>query len=352
MREYAVSCCTCAFVSLSTTTTLIVSLSPCLSCTWTTQIVLLGDSNTGKTSLVLRFVEGYYRETGRSATIGAFFLTKRITVQETTTCKLLLWDTAGEATFARLAKTYYQQAAAAILTYDVSSPQSLHRLRGLLEEVLANTAGRRMVLAIVACKCDLEDYLHAPGLKEEAQRLASEHGAIHVETSSKTNMGVQSLFEQTAERVWQWHREAVAGMGLPIPVTVGGVSVSEKAQRSRSPDAAARSARRTTPQTNTGSGSSPTATKQRGRQPARPLNSSNTQQHGATATSPRKRAPLHGATDSDTTANDSVDDAMLEDGRATGLNKSTSSFNSATSPVCEGALLSCSDATDRGCCIC
>ena len=348
------------------------------------QVVLLGDTNTGKTSLVLRFVEGYYRETGRSATIGAFFLTKRITVQEMTTCKLLLWDTAGEATFARLAKTYYQQAAAAILTYDVSSPQSLHRLRGLLEEVLTNTAGRRMVLAIVACKCDLDLCLHAPGLKEEAQRLAAEHNALHVETSSKTNMGVQSLFEQTAERVWQWHCEAVTGKGLPIPVSVGGVSVSEKAQRGRSPDAVSRSSRRmmtaasgtsgggsssSNQQTslNGSSGSSPLLTG--GKQAAGSSSSrTNRQQQAAAAAAiatgnnnkkGTERLQQHGgATDSsDTTANDSTDDVVLEDGRPFGLNNNkhnnNNSFHSSTaSPVCEGALLSCTDASDKGCCIC
>ena len=41
------------------------------------KVVMLGDTFTGKTSLVLRFVEGYFRESGRSATVGAFFVTKR-----------------------------------------------------------------------------------------------------------------------------------------------------------------------------------------------------------------------------------------------------------------------------------
>jgi GTPase SAR1 family protein len=41
------------------------------------KVVMLGDTFTGKTSLVVRFVEGYFRESGRSATVGAFFVTKR-----------------------------------------------------------------------------------------------------------------------------------------------------------------------------------------------------------------------------------------------------------------------------------
>jgi small GTP-binding protein len=56
---------------------------------------MLGDTNTGKTSLVLRFAEGYYREEARSATVGAFFITKRLQVQGIT-CKIQIWDTAGQ----------------------------------------------------------------------------------------------------------------------------------------------------------------------------------------------------------------------------------------------------------------
>jgi len=40
------------------------------------KVVILGDTNTGKTSLVLRFAEGYYRNEARSATMGAFFYNK------------------------------------------------------------------------------------------------------------------------------------------------------------------------------------------------------------------------------------------------------------------------------------
>ena len=37
------------------------------------QVVMLGDSFAGKTSLVLRFAEGHYRDSARSATVGVSF---------------------------------------------------------------------------------------------------------------------------------------------------------------------------------------------------------------------------------------------------------------------------------------
>jgi GTPase SAR1 family protein len=241
------------------------------------QVVLLGDTNTGKTSLVLRFVEGYYRDAGRSSTVGAFFLTKRLTASNIT-CKLLLWDTAGQEQFQKLAVTYYRHAAAAILSYDVTNPRSLVRLRTWLDDLQRHTgivpvpnqntnihsnhlnnnnggggvngvsgvtgsggvgggsshhspmgiaAGRRqMVLAVVACKSDLPA---SPGLQEEARRLAASMGAIYIETSAKENINVGELFHAVSEQVLQTYQDSIAaGIAEPsIPVTVhGGVSHS------------------------------------------------------------------------------------------------------------------------------
>lgn len=150
--------------------------------------------------------------------MGAFFLTKRITV-DSITCKVLLWDTAGQQQFQKLAKTYYSNAAAAILTYDVTQPSSLLRLRHWLDELQRNTAGRRIVIAIAACKCDLKA---APGVIEEARLLAQSCDALYVETSAKDNTGVHQLFSDTASRVLHWQAEAVTGTGQPIPVIVAG----------------------------------------------------------------------------------------------------------------------------------
>lgn len=91
------------------------------------KLVLLGETFTGKTSLVLRFAEGYYKESARNPTVGAFFVTKRLTVQGMT-AKIQIWDTAGQEQFKKLAPMYYKSAAAAIICYDVTSPKSFETL--------------------------------------------------------------------------------------------------------------------------------------------------------------------------------------------------------------------------------
>lgn len=147
--------------------------------------------------MVLRFVEGYYRE--RDATVGAFFLTKRLTV-DNLTCKLLLWDTAGEEQFQRLAATYYQKASAAILCFDISNPQSLERMKSYLHQV--QECERPLVVAIAACKGDLKA---APGIEQEAIDIATSIGSIFVKTSAKDDRQVSDLFRRVTERILQQH---------------------------------------------------------------------------------------------------------------------------------------------------
>lgn len=219
----------------------------------TLQVVVLGDTNTGKTSLVVRFASGHYKSNEvREPTIGAFFVTKRMTVNSMT-CKVLLWDTAGQEQYSKFASTYYNHAAAAIITYDISQPETLPRLSFWLEElqrnVLSGDPQRRMVICIAACKCDLvaplkseknsstavattstASYYHA---REEGMRLAELYGAFFIETSAKENIGIQPLFDHICTRVLQYQMESTNGAGLPIPVSVVTTGLSPKSSSQR-----------------------------------------------------------------------------------------------------------------------
>jgi small GTP-binding protein len=191
------------------------------------KVVMLGDTNTGKTSLVLRFAEGYYREEARSATVGAFFITKRLQVQGIT-CKIQIWDTAGQEQFKCMAPMYYRNAAAAIVCYDVTCPSSYTTMRFWLDELHRNIPAGNIVICIAATKTDL---IPAVDLAQ-AEQMATSMGAMFVDTSAKTNTNVISLFRKVAERVLQFKQDT------PIPVTSGAAvdehgNVSRKAPHSK-----------------------------------------------------------------------------------------------------------------------
>jgi len=187
---------------------------------------MLGDTNAGKTSLVLRFAEGYYRDAGRSATVGAFFITKRIQTSNGITCKVQIWDTAGQEQFRAMAPMYYRNAAAAIVCYDSTSRKSFDVMREWLEELHKNVPAGSIVLAIAATKNDLIPFTDAETLVpvKEAEELAAALGAIYVDTSAKTNDNVNDLFRRVSERVLRFREHAQKGLiktNRNIPVTPG-----------------------------------------------------------------------------------------------------------------------------------
>lgn len=196
---------------------------------------MLGDTFTGKTSLVLRFAEGHYREEGRSPTVGAFFITKRLQVNGIT-CKIQIWDTAGQTQFRPMAPMYYKSAAAAIVCYDVSSPDSYQTMRYWLDELHRNVPAGSIVIAIAATKTDLIGSSENVVPSAEAEAMANAMGAIFVDTSSKVNTNVNTLFRRVAERVLQFRERArrdgtdVGTNGVTsIPVTPGAI-IGERGQ--------------------------------------------------------------------------------------------------------------------------
>lgn len=60
------------------------------------KLVLLGESATGKSSIVLRFVKSQFHEY-QEATIGAAFVTQTVVIGDPPiTIKFEIWDTAGK----------------------------------------------------------------------------------------------------------------------------------------------------------------------------------------------------------------------------------------------------------------
>ncbi|XP_071372290.1 ras-related protein Rab-20 [Centroberyx affinis] len=113
------------------------------------KVVILGDMNVGKTSLLHRYTERKFKDT-ISTVGGAFFL------KQWGPYNISIWDTAGREQFHGLGSMYCRGAAAVILTYDVTNWQSLAELEERFLS-LTDTANHDCIYAIVGNKADLTD---------------------------------------------------------------------------------------------------------------------------------------------------------------------------------------------------
>lgn len=69
------------------------------------QIVLVGDSTVGKTSLLLKYTNGSYSE-DNLATVGLDFITKDEIINEKT-IRVKIWDTAGQERYKSLTQGFF-----------------------------------------------------------------------------------------------------------------------------------------------------------------------------------------------------------------------------------------------------
>ena len=157
------------------------------------RIILIGDSNVGKTSLVNRFM-GYDFESNYKCTISADFKIKSISISSEIGAELTVWDTCGQERFRSMTRQYFKDAQGIVLVYDVGELESFNNLSVWLKEI-KNNSNKDPEIVLVGNKIDLED---RKVTKEKGMRFAEKNNLIYVETSSKEGINVDSPFEKLA----------------------------------------------------------------------------------------------------------------------------------------------------------
>lgn len=155
------------------------------------KVVVAGDGNAGKTSLIRQYCEGKF-EASRVMTIGVDFQTKVVRLPGGPV-KLSVWDVAGQDRFRSFRSGFYRGARAAALVYDVTAPDSFAHLPAWRDEVLRSVPKARLV--VVGNKVDLDPAVPAG----TAQSWAASIGAPHLLTSALTAAGVSELFHSLAQ---------------------------------------------------------------------------------------------------------------------------------------------------------
>lgn len=152
------------------------------------RLLTLGDSGTGKSSLLLRYTQNEFTRE-YMATIGIDFRLKTIEVKGKVV-KVQIWDTAGQERFRTITHNYYRSTHGIALVYDVTKLETFQAIRKWVKDV-HQYADSNVNLILVGNKCDLPN---REVEKTAGQELADSYGIPFFETSAKADICVTDAF--------------------------------------------------------------------------------------------------------------------------------------------------------------
>ena len=167
------------------------------------KVILIGESDVGKSSLVHRFQRGEpYKHA--TSTIGMAFCAKKIWI-DGKQIVLEIWDSAGQERFRSIVPMYFKGSEAVIMVYDVNTPSTAEYLRSYwIEQVQSYFTETSPVFAFVGNKIDLlleEDQSRLLSQMKSLQESLDDEKVISYFTSSLTGENVQHLFTDVAQQI-------------------------------------------------------------------------------------------------------------------------------------------------------
>ncbi|NWS76318.1 DIRA2 protein, partial [Crotophaga sulcirostris] len=156
------------------------------------RVVVFGAGGVGKSSLVLRFVKGTFRESYIPTIEDTY---RQVISCDKSICTLQITDTTGSHQFPAMQRLSISKGHAFILVYSITSRQSLEELKPIYEQICQIKGDIESIpIMLVGNKNDENQNREVDSSEGEA--MAKKWKCAFMETSAKMNHNVKELFQE------------------------------------------------------------------------------------------------------------------------------------------------------------
>ena len=148
------------------------------------KLLIIGDSNVGKTSMLLNYTDNYFPET-HLATIGVEYKVKEL-ASDKYNITLQIWDTAGQERFRSITKSFFRNTNGILFVYDITSRKSFQSVKDWIKDSELHDNGFEKILA--GNKIDLSEKREVPF--DELKDFGEKKKIEVIETSAKNRTNI------------------------------------------------------------------------------------------------------------------------------------------------------------------
>ena len=176
------------------------------------KILLLGDSEVGKSCFLMRYSDNVFVE-NYITTIGLDYKLKSVKLDSGKTIKVKLWDTAGQDKYRTIAKNYFKGSHGILLLYDVTKQSSFQNIRDWIQDIREEVS-QKAIIFLIGNKIDLVDKRKIS--KEKGIELAEEYKLPFFEASAKSGENVDEVFKALYKKISEVYGDLEKEMGTKL----------------------------------------------------------------------------------------------------------------------------------------
>ena len=173
------------------------------------QLLIIGDSTVGKTSILSRFANGTYNA-NYLATVGLDNFTKDETIDDKNV-HIKIWDTAGQERYKALTKGFFRNAQGIMIVYDVTNQESFENLKNWIQSIKDNMGNdflERIPIIIIGNKIDSDE---REVKTEDGESFCKQQNCPFFETSAKTGENIDTTIRFLVKKVIELNPENKEG---------------------------------------------------------------------------------------------------------------------------------------------